>query len=290
MNSMTGFGRGEATNGNATVVVEMKSVNNRFLDLQVRVPREYLALEPRIHTALKDAIQRGRLEIFVRRQGKDSGKSVGVDAALAEKVHEAIVKVAGRLNKKIEDIPLEIVLGQPGVLFAIEQEPDATEEWDLVETALLAARSDLLTMRALEGASLQRDLEGHLVEMLRLRAEIEGVADGVVERLHRRLEERITRLIGDRVDRGRLAQEAAILADKADISEELSRIRSHCEQFADLLAAKEPVGRKLDFLLQELNREINTIGSKAAEHPIASRVVDMKSTLEKMREQAANVE
>src|SRR5689334_3045122 len=139
MNSMTGFGRGEATNGSVTVIVEMKSVNNRFIDLQVRVPREYLALEPRMHQALKDAIQRGRLEVFVRRQAKDSGKTVGVDTALAKKVHDAAVEVASRLGKKLEDIPLEIVLQQPGVLYAVEQEPDAVAEWDVVETALQAA-------------------------------------------------------------------------------------------------------------------------------------------------------
>ncbi len=288
MNSMTGFGRGEATNGEATAVVEMKSVNNRFLDLQVRVPREYAALEPRIHAALKGAIQRGRLEVFVRRQAHDSGRKVGVDAALAERVHAAIAEVAIRLGKKAEDVPFDVVLAQPGVVYAIDTEP--TEEWALVEAALQGALTELLAMRALEGVSLAKELEHHLAETMQVRDDIELLADGLADRLTRRLEERMARLIGDRIDPSRMAQEIAVLVDRADLSEELARIRSHCAQLAEILGTAEPVGRKLDFLLQELNREVNTIGSKAAEHTVAARVVELKSTLERMREQAANVE
>ena len=128
------------------------------------------------------------------------------------------------------------------------------------------------------------------MKVTELRAEVASHAAGIVNRLHARIEDRLARILKDQVDENRLAQEAAILADKADVSEELARISSHCTQFAEALAAAEPVGRKLDFLLQELNREINTIGSKAAETAVANRVVDMKSVLERMREQAANVE
>jgi uncharacterized protein (TIGR00255 family) len=288
MNSMTGFGRGEATNGEATVIVEMKSVNNRFLDLQVRVPREYTALEPRIHTALKGAIQRGRLEVFVRRQAHDAGRKVGVDASLAEKVHAALSEVATRLGKRPEDVPLEVVLAQPGVVYTIDEEP--LSEWSLLDSALQAALTDLKAMRVREGDSLHNDLEHRLAEMMQLRDDVELLAEGLGDRLQRRLEERIARLIGDRIDPARLAQETAVLADRADVSEELSRIRSHCSQIMETLTREEPAGRKLDFLLQELNREVNTIGSKAAEHPVSARVVEMKATLERMREQAANVE
>jgi uncharacterized protein (TIGR00255 family) len=288
MNSMTGFGRGEAASSGATVVVEMKTVNNRFLDLQVRVPREYAALEPRIHQALKGAIQRGRLEVFVRRQAHDVGRKVGVDAALAERVHAAIAEVAIRLGKKAEDVPLDVVLAQPGVVYAIEEEP--LEEWALVQKALEGALAELLAMRAREGASLAIELDHHLAAAMVLRDDVETLSEGLADRLQRRLEERMERLVGDRVDPSRLAQEIAVLVDRADLSEELARIRSHCAQLAETLRAPEPVGRKLDFLLQELNREANTIGSKAAEHTIAARVVELKSMLERMREQAANVE
>ena len=290
MNSMTGFGRGEATNGDVSVVVEMKSVNNRFRDLQIRVPREYMVLEPRLHTMLREAVQRGRIEVYVRRSAAESGHQVQADPALADKYRNAMRDVARRLGRPDEDIPLALILAQPGVLNHVETEPDALREWDLVATAVEAATNDLMQMRATEGAALRKDLTRHLDELLRQWAEVQQASEGVAERLRQKLEQRMARLIADRIDQDRLAVEAAILADKADISEELARVKAHCDQFSDALVAPEPVGRKLDFLLQELNREINTIGSKAAEHPISARVVDMKSTLERMREQAANVE
>lgn len=290
MNSMTGFGRGEATNGDVTVVVEMKSVNNRFRDLQLRVPREHMVLEPRLHTMLRDAVQRGRIEVYVRRSAVESGSRVHSDPALAERYGQAIRAILARLGRPDEPIPLALVLSQPGVMSMVEAEPDALREWDLVATAVEVALADLLAMRATEGQALQRDLQRHLDELLRLLAEVDGAAEGVAERLRARLDQRIQRLVGDRVDPDRLAAEAALLADKADISEELARSQAHCAQFADALVMNEPVGRKLDFLLQELNREINTIGSKSSEHPISARVVEMKATLERMREQAANVE
>lgn len=290
MNSMTGFGRGEATNGDVTIVVEMKSVNNRFRDLQIRVPREHMVLEPRLHTMLREAVQRGRIEVYVRRTAVESGYHVKSDPALAEKYHSAMRAVATRLGRPDEPIPLELVLNAPGVLTHVESEPDALREWDLVSTAVEVALADLMQMRAVEGMALQRDLMQHLEELLRVLGEVQRQAEGVVDRLRARLDQRIHRMIGERLDSDRLAQEAAILADKADISEELARIQAHCAQFAEALVAPEPVGRKLDFLLQELNREINTVGSKAAEHPVSARVVEMKATLERMREQAANVE
>lgn len=290
MNSMTGFGRGEATNGDVTIVVEMKSVNNRFRDLQLRVPREHMVLEPRLHTMLREAVQRGRIEVYVRRSAVDSGHQVKADPVLAEKYLAAMVKVSQRLGRTNEPIPIEVVLAQPGVLTHVETEVDALREWDLVSTAVEAALSDLLSMRATEGGALQRDLQRHLDELLRLLAEVESAAEGVSERLRARLDQRIYRLMGDRMDPDRMAMEAAVLADKADISEELTRIHAHCDQFADALVSPEPVGRKLDFLLQELNREVNTVGSKSAEHPVSARVVELKAVLERMREQAANVE
>ncbi len=290
MNSMTGYGRGEATNGDLTVVVELKSVNNRFRDLNVRVPRQYLVLEPRIQKTVRDRIQRGRVDVFVRRSAVEGGPAVQADPVLAERYFEAMQLVAKRLQRTDDQIPLDLILSQPGVLTAAEVEADALTEWDIIETALGAALDDFLAMRAEEGAALQRDLRSHLDELQRLWAEVQANTEGIAERLRERVEERVNRLLADKVDPGRLAQEAALLADKADVSEELARLLSHFRQFSEALEADEPIGRKLEFLVQELNREINTIGSKAAEHPISSRVVEMKSVLERIREQAANVE
>ena len=290
MNSMTGFGRGESSNGAVTVVVEIKTVNNRFRDLQVRVPREYNAIEPRILNILKEGVQRGRVEAFVRRTSTEGATRVTVDLALVDQYRRAMIDIARRMQRDPSDIPLSTILAQPGILVAGEADADALAEWDLCEVAIRAALDDLSVMRATEGVALRQDLRRNLDELLRLGAEVADSSEGVAERIRARLQDRIQRLIGERLDAARLAQEAAVLADKADISEEIARLASHCEQFSQALVADDPVGRKLDFLLQEMNREINTIGSKAAEHPVSSRVVDMKSVLERMREQAANVE
>ncbi len=290
MNSMTGFGRGEASNGNITVVVEMKSVNNRYRDVQIRIPRVYGAIEGRIQKSLKDRFARGRIDVFVRREVIGTEQTVRPDPVLAEHYLNAAQEVSKRLARDQDTIPTAWILEQPGVLVIAEQETDALSEWGLVSTALMLAADQLEQMRAQEGRALHKDLDAHLLQVQELRAEVAAHAEGIVERIHARIEERITRILQDRIDPARLAQEAALLADKADVSEELARISSHCTQFAEALATNEPVGRKLDFLLQELNREINTIGSKAAETAVANRVVSMKSVLERMREQSANVE
>jgi uncharacterized protein (TIGR00255 family) len=290
MYSMTGYGRGEATNGDVTVVVELKTVNNRFRDINLRLPREYLVLEPRIHAAIKGPVRRGRVEAFVRRSAADSNQTVRPDPVLAEHYHSAIAAVAKRLQRDPAEVPLEFILAQPGVLTLADAEHDALSEWDLLHTALQAALADLTAMRGTEGEALRRDLVRHTDELQRLRAEVADAAEGINERLVKRLNARFAKLLGDRVEPARLAQESAILADKADVSEELLRIQSHLDQFQDALGASKPVGRKLEFLVQELNREVNTIGSKAAEHPVSARVVEMKSVIERLREQAANVE
>jgi uncharacterized protein (TIGR00255 family) len=290
MNSMTGFGRGEATAGGTSVVVEIKSVNNRFRDAQIRLPREYNPFEPRISNLLKDALQRGRVEVTVRRSCMEGATRVVADHRLLEQYRFAIADAANRLQRDPSEVPLTFILGQPGVLVATDNDADALAEWDLVEGALGGALADLALMRAAEGKALARDLDRHLVELRRLCTEIENATRGVVDRLQARLVERVGRLVGDRVDPGRIAQEAALLADKGDVSEELARLCSHGDQFGDALLLDEPVGRKLDFVLQEMHREVNTLGSKSTEQAVSSRVVDLKSVLERMREQVANVE
>ncbi len=291
LNSMTGYGRGEASNADVTVVVELKSVNNRFRDLQLRCPREYMVLEPKMHNLLKEPFQRGRIDAFVRRQSRTSGTKVHADVALANEYarvcSEAAEDMVGFVTK---DVPFTFILQQPGVLSVVEAEVDVMGEWGVVETALNAAVADLAQMRAAEGKALRHDLLGFIDEMRQAVSEIEAVSVGINERLRHRLEARIKRMVGERFDASRMEQEVALLVDKADVSEEVTRLRSHTDQLYDALVSDKPVGRRLDFLLQEMNREVNTIGSKAAEHEISTRVVDLKSTLERMREQAANVE
>jgi uncharacterized protein (TIGR00255 family) len=288
---MTGYGRGEASNQDVTVVVELKSVNNRFRDLQLRCPREYMPLEPRVTNLLKEPFQRGRIDAYVRRSARQPHTRVHADGTLANEYAQVINEVASEMVGFVgRDVPFTFILEQQGVLTVIETELDVMSEWSVVETAVKAAIEDLLHMRRQEGQTIYDDLSSHLDDIRQYVGEIEAVAVGINERLRQRLEGRIRRMIGDRFDPHRIAQEVALLADKADVSEEISRMRSHCDQFSDALALEEPVGRRLDFLLQEMNREVNTIGSKAAEHPISQKVVDLKTTLERMREQSANVE
>lgn len=291
LRSMTGYGRGEASNGHVTVVVELRSVNNRFRDLQVRCPREYLPLEPRINNVLKDPFTRGRIDAFVRRSVQGLQAQVVCDRHLAEEYARIIADLAtGVPGIPQKDVGMAFILAQPGVLTVTEAPVDVMAEWDVCDTALQAAISDLTAMRENEGGALKKDLNHNLTEMGSCLDEVEAVTAGINDRIRLRLEARIRRMIGDRYDAARIVQEAAVLADKADISEEITRLRSHCSQFTEALDAEEAVGRRLDFLLQEMHREVNTIGSKAAEHPISHRVVEMKSVLERMREQAQNVE
>ena len=290
MNSMTGYGRGEATNGDVSVVVELKSVNNRFRDVNVRMPREYMVLESRIVAAVKASVARGRVDVYVRRSATESNQTVHADPILAERYLVAVRAVAQRLQLPAESIKLDAILSQPGVLSLREVEADALGEWEVVETALHAAIEELMEMRRTEGRALRSDLLSHLVSLEKKHIEVSTQAQGLVERLHVRLEERLNRLLSDRFDSGRVAQEAAVLADKADVSEELARLVSHFSQFRTALDSTEPTGRRLEFLVQEMNREVNTLGSKSAEHPVSAAVVEMKSVLERVREQSANVE
>ena len=288
---MTGYGRGEASNADVSVVVELKSVNNRFRDLQLRCPREYMMLEPRMHALLKKPFQRGRIDAFVRRQARASATKVHADVPLAREYAKVLSDAAGKLGGKVSsEVPLSFILQQPGVLSTVEAEVDVLTEWGVVETALKAAIADLAEMRRVEGVALREDLAGYLDAVRQAVGEVEAASVGINERLREKLESRIRRMVGDRFDPFRVEQEVALLVDKSDVGEEVARMRSHCAQFQAALDSDEPTGRRMDFLLQEMNREVNTIGSKAAEHEVSSRVVDLKSTLERMREQAANVE
>ncbi|MED5373607.1 MAG: YicC/YloC family endoribonuclease [Myxococcota bacterium] len=290
MQSMTGYGRGEAAAGGVSIVVEMKSVNNRFLDLQLRTPREYMAFENRIKGLLKGRFGRGRVDVFVRRVVGGNGVGVVIDKHLARSYHSSLLELGEALPGVVNDLSISRIASMPGVMSTVEQEVDVAGEWPVVETAVTAAAEHLLEMRKREGQALYDALTEMVVDLDDHRQKVELEADGLNARLRLRLMDRISRLVSDRVDTERLTQEAALLADKADVTEELQRLSSHVKQFRLAMERREPIGRRLDFLAQEMNREINTIGSKAAEHSVSSLVVEMKSTLERVREQIANVE
>ena len=287
---MTGYGRGHAADGDLAVTVEVRSVNNRFKDVQTRLPREHAALEPGITGAVKKRFARGRFDIYVRRAASSGGASVRVDVAAASRLRAELSALAGELGEEAPALDLLALAALPGVLVPFEPTVDADGEWPLVELALGAALEQLEAMRRKEGAALHDDLVGHVDVLAGVVAKIGLEARSLPDRVKERLDERLSRLAGDRVDPWRLAQEVAVLADKADISEELARLKSHVAQFRKAVASDEAVGRRLDFLIQEMNREVNTIGSKAADSAVSALVVDCKSVIERMREQVANVE
>ena len=290
MFSMTGFGRAEARGGNVAVTVELKSVNNRFRDINLRCPREYAALEPKISGLLKTRFARGRIEVYVRRLSDKGATEIQFSTTAAQEALLALRGLAQEVEGVDDTISLSFLAGLPGVMIQGDRATDSTSEWSLVEMAVLGAIEHLSAMRSAEGDALERDLAGNLEQIKTLQSEVLQFSEGISNRLELRLMERLNRLVGDGVSEARLAQEAAIQADKADVAEELTRLSSHFEQFGIALAQPGPVGRRLDFLTQEMNREINTIGSKAVDAEVSSLVVDMKSILERMREQVANVE
>ena len=183
-----------------------------------------------------------------------------------------------------------LLRGRPGVLVSTENEPDAMREWEVVSTALEVAMEDLVRMRSRDGAAFGQEIAEQLVEIRRLQAVIQEQSASLLESMHRKLETRLKKLLGSRIDPGRLAQEAAILVDKSDISDELGRLRSHCEQLDKAASGQGPVGKKIDFILQEFHRDVNTIGSKASAHGASQAVIELKSVIERLREQAANIE
>jgi len=290
MFSMTGFGRAEARAGSVAVTVELKSVNNRFRDINLRCPREYAALEPKITGLLKARFARGRIEVYVRRLSDSGSTELQFNKTAAKEALSALRGLAQEMDGVDDTISISFLAGLPGVMIQGEREADSTSEWSLVEMAVVGAIEHLGAMRAAEGDALERDLSENLKQIKALQSQILEFSESISNRLELRLMERLNRLVGDGVGEARLAQEAAIQADKADVAEELTRLNSHFEQFGIALAQSGPVGRRLDFLTQEMNREINTIGSKAVDAEVSSLVVDMKSILERMREQVANVE
>jgi len=291
--SMTGYGRAEAAGARTILSVECKSVNHRHLDVSLKLPRLLGAFEADARRLIQAAVQRGRVDVSATVTAAEGTvlNPLTVNVAQAREYAEAARTLAQALD--LGDGPsLGWVMGQSGVLTREEQAPLSAEEaWPLLERALSAALAELVERRETEGRALGQELAG-------LGATLAGHVDTVahrapmaVERRAVRLRERmLAMLAGAEIDQSRLATEVAVWADKVDVSEELARLRAHLTQLAALLAGDGQVGRTLDFLIQEINREVNTIGSKADDLEISQAVIAAKSTLEKMREQVANLE
>ncbi len=291
LSSMTGFGSGSATVGTESVSVELKSVNHKFLEVKVRAPRELAALEPVVQRVLKERLARGAVDVSVRRALKTATGAVPtVDLGLAREYRRAFGEVARALGLP-DDLTLRDLALQPGIIRLEEPQVSLADAGPALERALGAALDGLVAMRRQEGAALERDLQARLQVVEGLVGELTALAPAAVEEYRARLRERLAELVGEAgVDPQRLAQEVALYAERTDVAEEQTRLASHLVQFRGLVALSEPAGRKMDFLVQELHREVNTTGSKSQHAGISSRVLALKAELERIREQVQNVE
>jgi uncharacterized protein (TIGR00255 family) len=288
--SMTGFGAGRSQSGGEEIEVEVRSVNHKFCEVKARLPRELAALEAEVVRQVKERLVRGGVEVTVRRSTAAGALSPRVDLDLALEYARAFASVRERLALPGE-VTLAQVLAAEGVVGLEERSVDLEAARVSMGKALAQALAALTSMREREGAALERDLARRLATLESLLGRVEALAPQSVEHYRARLAERVQELARGLVsDPARLATEVALFADRTDVAEEITRLRSHFSQLRGLAGGVEPSGRKMDFLVQEMHREVNTIGAKSQSAEIASEVVSMKAEVERMREQVQNVE
>jgi uncharacterized protein (TIGR00255 family) len=291
MRSMTGYGRGEADHAGTKISVELNSVNRKQSDIVINLPRDLAMLEPRIRQAINEKISRGRMNVMIGLQESANGASaLALDTALARSYHEAMLTLQKELSAPGE-ITIGTILQAPGVMRSPEHTVNADDAWPGVERALTDALGDLIKMREHEGKHLAKDLIRRLKALRAGTKEIRKLYPEVVKKYRAVLRERLEKAGLDLpLDDERLLKEVTIFADRSDITEELTRLESHLAQFAHHLRKNEPVGRTLEFITQEIFRELNTLGAKSNDAAISQHVVACKSELEKIREQIQNLE
>jgi uncharacterized protein (TIGR00255 family) len=290
--SMTGYGRAKKEIGGRNILVELKSVNNRYLDCTVKLPKLFGFLEEKIKSYISSkGISRGKVEIFVSIDIlEEIGVSVELDRAYAKSYIDALKTLAAEFDLP-NDISVMSVAANRDIFAVKKADEDMDREWANVLPVLEEATAAFVASREREGANLKADILSKKANIEELVKKIAPLSEADVKNQYAKIEARIKQLLGDvTVDESRLITECALFADKVAIDEELVRLASHFEAFEQIVASNDPVGRKLDFLLQEINRETNTIGSKACDVAIAKIVVEIKSELEKIREQIQNIE
>lgn len=292
--SMTGFGRGELDTEIGRLTVEMKSVNNRSCSIIIKLPETLLSLESQVSSYIRSRISRGQINVSVvlSTNGSPAGKRVTFDRELAKEYCEQLVEVKEYLSLTTP-VSMDTIAGLPGVINVEESKEDIDEIWPIVRPVVAMAVDQLIETRKAEGAAMLGDLSCRLGTMSQLTEQISTRAPLVVEEYRQRLRRRIGDLLQDQIaiNESRIAMEVAIMAERCDITEEIIRLRSHICQIRDSLkGSEEPVGRHLDFILQEVNREVNTIASKASDVQISADCIRLKGETEKMREQVQNIE
>ena len=288
---MTGYGRGEVDHGGAKLSVELNSVNRKQSDIVVNLPRDLAELEPRIRQTINEKISRGRMNVLVTVQESANGaRKLALDTNLARFYHEAMLALQKELHAAGE-ITIGTILQAPGVMRSPEQSVDAIDAWPVLQEALAVALAELIKMREREGKHLAKDLIHRLKVLRKEIKEVRALYPDVVKKYRTALLERIEKAgLNLPIEDERLLKEVMFFADRSDISEELTRLESHLAQFAHHLRKNEPVGRTLEFITQEIFRELNTLGAKSNDAAISQHVVACKSELEKIREQIQNLE
>lgn len=288
---MTGFGLGEAQAEGLAVRVELRSVNHRFLQARYRLPPEFADLEPKVDQALKKRLSRGSVTLTAVATRAAAPTTVRVDEEVARRYVELLRNMARQLSVD-NDMALSTLVGLPGVIATQVNETAHETESKTLLAAVEASLENLVEMRVQEGGSMEADIRGHMAAIADLRGQIGERIPQVVQGHFDNLRKRAADLLGpdSTVDPADLGRELAILAEKTDVAEEVSRLDSHLEQLDSILCAGGEVGRKLDFLVQELYREANTIGSKAGDAQVAHAVVELKTHIERVREQVQNIE
>lgn len=287
---MTGFGRSKKVSGPFSVNVEIKTVNHRFTEFSIRMPRQLLKIEEKIKKELNRHIRRGRVEVYVTLDGEGNvTRGVHVDWKLIDEYYHFIRNAKEKYNLE-GNITLKELLGHEGLVYIEESEIGNEQLENVVLKSIADAVISLKQMRQAEGEELKKDITANLYQLEIAVTELRKYAPFVVRSYKERLTKRMQEFLSGQYDEARILTEVAIFADKADINEEMTRLCSHIQQFLQTLENLEPIGRKLDFLVQEMNREVNTIGSKANDSNIAKMVVEMKSLLEKLKEQIQNIE
>ncbi|MBQ9949697.1 MAG: YicC family protein [Clostridia bacterium] len=292
LRSMTGFGKGFCRQDGREIVIELRSVNHKFLDLSFRMPRTLGFLEDTLRCAISESLSRGHVDVSVTyRNTRDDAKSVTVDKSVLVRYMNAGNELADEYGLR-NDLAVLNLMRLPEVVTVTENEDDADAVCAIARTAVDMALSELVSMREREGAKLCDDMNKKLDNLSDIRDVLESRAETAMLEHKAKLEERIAALMpqGVEVDASRLATEVACMADKASVDEEMVRIKTHIANMREMLTKSEPMGRKLDFMVQELNREFNTTGSKSTDVTIAENVIAGKAEIEKLREQIQNIE
>lgn len=291
LRSMTGYGSAESADGGRRIRVEVRSVNQRFLDLQVKAPRLLLRVEDRVRRYVESTLDRGRVTVYIEWRDKSAANGASINATVAGELVNELRALSSEL-KLAGDINIATLARFPQIFEQQEENPEADELWGIVEPVMAGAMEQLVSMREIEGEKLLRDISGRVDTIESIVHKVEAAAPRASEAMKERMMERIRSFMTDgvAVDEGRLAQELASAAEKADFTEEIVRLLAHVEHARETLTSSEPVGKRLNFLVQEMHREANTIGSKNADVDMASAGLSLKEEIEKLREQVQNVE